>query len=80
MLPECGIDFNRVRECCAAALSYTANIALVYLILFRSSTPLRVYGRVLLVNCLVDLVFTTASLMIESVRQDLYTSSLLARR
>lgn len=67
MREECAIDVHRISECCAAAVSYVANFVLILLILFRTSKELHVYGRVLLVNCIVDVVFTTTSFVIEAV-------------
>jgi hypothetical protein len=68
MTPDCGTDVHRISECCAATVSYVANFLLMMLIVFRTPKELRVYGRVLLANCVVDLTFTTASFVIEAVR------------
>lgn len=69
---ECGIDIHRVSECGSAALSYSANLLLLYMVLFRTPKELTVYSRVLLANCIEDLVFTSTSFFIEvvSIRQE----------
>lgn len=71
MIPECGIDVHCVSKLFSAVVGYAANFTLLLLIVFRTSKELRVYGRVLLVNCIVDLLYTTASFVIDAVSMGL---------
>lgn len=66
-LPDCGINIHRVSEILATSLGYAANAILMWMILFRTSSELKVYSRVLLVTCIIDVVFATASFVIEVV-------------
>lgn len=66
-LPECGINVHRVSEALATSLGYATNGILIWMILFRTSSELKVYSRVLLVTCIIDVLFATASFVIEVV-------------
>lgn len=68
MIPDCGLSVHRISEYCAASVSFIANLGLIFLIAIRTSNELRVYSRVLLANCLIDLFFTSSSFLIDAVR------------
>ncbi|KAH7721384.1 hypothetical protein AAVH_11129 [Aphelenchoides avenae] len=68
MIPDCGLSVHRVSEYCAASVSFIANIGLILLIMIRTSKEMRVYSKVLLANCIIDLFFTSTSFIVDAVR------------
>lgn len=67
MKPPCLPAWYSWTERTTAVSSYLVNALLILLIVFRTPRNLRVYRRMLICNSLVDLFFTTTSLLIELV-------------
>lgn len=67
---ECAaeLEFYRVSENVASAISYSVNAFLIYLIAFHTPNDLKVYSRVLLCASVVDILYTTVFLIIGAVR------------
>ncbi|KAI1708775.1 serpentine type 7TM GPCR chemoreceptor str domain-containing protein [Ditylenchus destructor] len=63
---ECAaeLEFYRISENVASAISYCINIFLIYLIVFHTPNDLKVYSRVLLCASVVDILYTTVLLVI----------------
>lgn len=68
MLPCLSPWFSQF-ELASASLSLVANTALAILVLFRTPSEMKIYRRVMLCNCAVDIIFTAASYAIELVSQ-----------
>lgn len=60
-------DVHRLSEFAAALFSYVANLLLIALMITRTPRDLKVYSRILLLNCIIDMVFTTTSFILEVV-------------
>lgn len=68
MLPCLSPWFSQL-ELASASLSLVANTVLGILVLFRTPCEMKIYRRVLLCNCAVDILFTVAAYAIELVSQ-----------
>lgn len=64
---RCIPEWYGTLEVCSATASVFANVLVALLVVFRTPKELKVYRRVLLCNCVVDLFYTTVSYMIELV-------------
>ncbi|KAH7707457.1 7TM GPCR protein [Aphelenchoides avenae] len=65
MKPHCLPDWYGRIELSSATISICANTLLIFLILFKTPHDLKVYSRVLLCNCVVDIFYTVSAYMIE---------------
>lgn len=70
MKPLCISSAARWNEYVVSTLSHLMNGLLIFLIVARSPNEIRIYKRVLLLNCAVDLLFTTACLIVGMVTID----------
>lgn len=67
MKAPCTAGFYRYSENLVAAIAYSSNSLLFYLVLFHTPRELRVYSRVLLFACIVDYIFITSNFVLEPV-------------
>lgn len=59
-------------ELASAVTSLAANAILFVLIIFRTPDELKVYTKVLLCNCVIDVFYTAVAYFIELVRLPLF--------
>lgn len=68
MTAPCASGALRISETVAAACSFSLNLLLVVVVLRCRTKELQVYSRLILCNCVVDIVFAIASYVVEPVR------------
>lgn len=62
--PLCIPDAARWNEYIAVPLAFGANLFLAFLVIVKSPKSLKIYNRVLLTNCVCDLMLSAACLII----------------
>ena len=61
-----------INDITTGTLSIIGNLILILLVIFRSTKELKIYSRLLILNCMVDLFYTISVLVTQPV--DLHLS------
>lgn len=67
MLSACVLEYFGYCETLSAVLAFVLNGLLIVFVLRKTSTHLRNYSNVLLLNCASDLIFATTSALVKLV-------------
>lgn len=66
-MPPCVPSYLERTETVTAVACLVINVVLALLIVYRTPTELRVYSRVLMTNCVMDVVFTFTVMLFQLV-------------